>query len=601
MLPPLNVLIEATTTAFDRAMDRASERMDGFRGRTQRAGQGLTNFGNRTQALGRQMSFLSGGIVAGAVGMFALARGTASAGDEIAKSARAAGVSGEAFQELTFALGQVAGMSQEQVATALQRLTRSMGEAVDGNEDFIRTFEAAGISLEEIQNGTVTTEEAFMRLVDAFRNAETDAEAARIGFDLLGRAGGGMAVQLRNAGADIDALRQRAHELGIVLDEDALASSEEFNDQLDELQRQMANVGRTIGVVLLPVMVDFMQTLQERVIPAVTELAGRVGEWITWFGELPGPVQEAAGVIAAALGVGGPVLVAIGLVSRALGALVAATGPVGLFIAAAALLWTAWQRWGDDIMALVASVAEWFEVKFNEIIEFLASLPERFYEFGAAIVQGLLDGINAVWENLRERILELGELLPEWLRERLGIASPSRVMHEIGMQVGQGLANGIADAQGMIAAAMQTATAPIEMTAGQVASSVIDSMSQMFDNSKPLAIAQALINTWLGITEALKLPFPQSLAAAASVAAQGFAAVRGIRSTNKSGTSGGGGGSGSSSGSDRTRAPERAERAPVSLTLIGERGFTRAQIVQMAEALNDSGDDGQRLIDIRGR
>jgi hypothetical protein len=39
----------------------------------------------------------------------------------------------------------------------------------------------------------------------------------------------------------------------------------------------------------------------------------------------------------------------------------------------------------------------------------------------------------------------------------------------------------------------------------------------------------------------------------------------------------------------------------VSLTLIGDQGFSRAQIVQIAEALNDSRDEGQQLVSIRGR
>jgi hypothetical protein len=48
---------------------------------------------------------------------------------------------------------------------------------------------------------------------------------------------------------------------------------------------------------------------------------------------------------------------------------------------------------------------------------------------------------------------------------------------------------------------------------------------------KAFALAQALVNTYLGITKALTLPFPANLAAAATTAATGFAAVKNITST----------------------------------------------------------------------
>jgi len=48
---------------------------------------------------------------------------------------------------------------------------------------------------------------------------------------------------------------------------------------------------------------------------------------------------------------------------------------------------------------------------------------------------------------------------------------------------------------------------------------------------KAFALAQALINTYQGITKALTLPFPANIAAAATTAATGFAAVKQITAT----------------------------------------------------------------------
>lgn len=70
----------------------------------------------------------------------------------------------------------------------------------------------------------------------------------------------------------------------------------------------------------------------------------------------------------------------------------------------------------------------------------------------------------------------------------------------------------------------------------------LNSLSQLFEGSKAVAVAQALINTYQGITAGLKLGYPAAIPAVAFAAISGFAAVRNILKTNKN--SGGSGESG---------------------------------------------------------
>ena len=596
MLPGLKVVIEADTTKFSEGVGAAQKKLSRFQASSDRAARGLKNFGDSATKLGKKMSVVSGGVIAGAIGMFALAKGTATAGDRIAKTARSTGVGAEAFQELSFAIGQATDVSEEKLAVSLTRLTRRMGEAADGNKALVEAFEKIGVSAEDIRSGAVDTEEAFMMMVSAMQAAETDAEAASVAMELMGREGASLALQLRESGADIDELRQKAQDLGIVMDNETAAASERFIDKMDDLGRQFEAVKWQIGNALIPVMIDFMDTIQEKVLPGIQSFIGNVTDMIDWFRGLPEPVQEAAALIAGALGTGGPVLLAIGAMSKAISALILATGPVGLFIAAATTLWMAWKTWGDDIKALLVEVKEFFVTKFNEIIEFLESLPEKFMEFGRNIVQGLLDGINEQWEKLKERIAQLGELLPQWLRDKLGIASPSKVMHTIGMQIGEGLASGIAQTQAMAEKALGATADSMENTALGAAKGVLGAMSTLFDNSKPIAAAQALINTWQGMTEALKLPFPKNLAAAATVLAQGLAAVKSIRSTTKSG--GGGGASAGGGGAANAGTIQRREPAPpttdVNINLRGDT-FSRQSVLALIGEINDAVGDGARI------
>jgi len=96
----------------------------------------------------------------------------------------------------------------------------------------------------------------------------------------------------------------------------------------------------------------------------------------------------------------------------------------------------------------------------------------------------------------------------------------------------------------------RTNTQALRSTAGMFGS--LQSLTESFGKkntalSKAFGISQALINTYVGVTQALRtLPPPASYAAAAATLAQGLAQVASIRSVSNTG--GGGGGGASSSG-----------------------------------------------------
>lgn len=71
----------------------------------------------------------------------------------------------------------------------------------------------------------------------------------------------------------------------------------------------------------------------------------------------------------------------------------------------------------------------------------------------------------------------------------------------------------------------------------QMLSDGVSALNSLFGENKAVAVASALINTYLGITAALAVPFPASIPAVAAAAATGFAAVKNILSSNKGSTS----------------------------------------------------------------
>jgi hypothetical protein len=209
------------------------------------------------------------------------------------------------------------------------------------------------------------------------------------------------------------------------------------------------------------------------------------------------------------------------------------------------------------------------------------------------MIQGLLDGILLTWEELKALIYGLGEMMPQWMREMLQIQSPSRVFHEIGTHIGQGLANGIADSQAMVKQAVETlGTGAANSTAGTV-SSILGSMGQLFNGSKKFAAAQALVNAWAGASYALQQPFPKNIAAFAQVLATGMNAVRNIKSAQPgAGAAGGAAGVAASGGGAAAAQPTQTLNFQITNDPfgMGER-FAR----QLASQLNEAQRNGSSV------
>lgn len=578
-------------------VDRVEDDMARLRRITDKTATHLAKVGDGLQTLGKRMSFVSGGIAAATAAAFKMAQTTAQSANAIDKQSQAVGLSAQAYQELGFAIGQVSDLSTEQFSNAIRQMNTRLGQAADGNENLIEKFGALGLSADDIASGAVTAEDAFNALTKAAQEVEGPAQAAALAASVMGEEAAKLGPILMQSGADIDGLRDKAQDLGIVLSDDAVKAGAAFEDKMDELQRQFKALRDQIGQQLIPVFTNtLIPAIQEKVIPALAGLAKGVADIINWFGDLPGPVQEALGVITGLLAVGGPVLIAVGVFSKALAALTIATGPIGLLIGAAALLTAAWVKWGDDIKALLSNVKQWFVDGFNGALEWLKTLPEQFVQLGVNIIEGFKEGITAKFEEVREGLLQPFRDFKAGVADFFGISSPSRVFHEFGGWISEGFANGIAESAGMVSEAVGVLGNAATVKMGEAASSIVGSMSKVFKGSKPLAIAQALINTWLGATEALKLPFPQNLAAFAATLATGFQAVQNIKSTNAGG--GGAASSGAAAGAAGAAAAPASRPLEVSLTGINPADmFSGAALTNLFDSLQDeAGDRGLMFV-----
>ena len=209
-----------------RRIDRASDR----------ASRGLGTLSDRASPLRSRMRLLGGVIagvvgVAGAGGLAALAKRSIEVADSIAKTADKLGVGAAALQELRFA-ANLAGIEQSTPDMALQRFTRRAVEAAKGTGEAKDALKQMGIALKDQHGNIRRSEDLLSDVAEALKNTKDPAERLRLAFKLLDSEGVAMVNMLVAGGDALEATRQRARDLGIVLDEELIRNAEKTKDQL---------------------------------------------------------------------------------------------------------------------------------------------------------------------------------------------------------------------------------------------------------------------------------------------------------------------------------------------------------------------------------
>lgn len=112
------------------------------------------------------------------------------------------------------------------------------------------------------------------------------------------------------------------------------------------------------------------------------------------------------------------------------------TGPFGI---AALLIYKNWAK----IKAGGVMVLNWIKALPGQIKGAFSGAAGWLKSAGADIVRGLGVGIESMYDWVRGKVDALSGWIPGWVKKKLGIASPSKVMAALGIWIPRGLAEGI--------------------------------------------------------------------------------------------------------------------------------------------------------------
>ena len=189
---------------------------------------------------------LTGAMISGA-------KETAAYGDDIDKMSQKMGLSAEAYQEWD-AILQHSGSS----IGALQGGMRTLSNAVTNGS---KAFDKLGISQDKV--ASMSNEELFGETITALQNMEDETERARVAQELFGKGAMELGPLLNTSAEDTEAMRQRVHELGGVMSDDAVKASAAFQDSLQDMTTSFDGLKRKMLTGFMPSLTTVMDGITE--------------------------------------------------------------------------------------------------------------------------------------------------------------------------------------------------------------------------------------------------------------------------------------------------------------------------------------------------
>lgn len=240
-------------------------------------------FGNAAKTVGKGMLAV-GTATVGAIGaLTGMATKTAQTTDRIDKMSQKIGLSREGFQEWDFIMSQ-SGMSVEQLQMGFKTMVNAVDQAIDGTGKGAESFERLGISVHDANGQVKDQETIFNEAVIALQGMEEGTEKAKLANDLFGRSGAEMMPLLNGAVGSVEEMKQKAHELGLVLDDETIDAGVVFTDTMDQAQRSLSTIVTKVGAEVMPI----IQTMLEWVIANMPTIQSVMS---TVFGFIGGAVN----------------------------------------------------------------------------------------------------------------------------------------------------------------------------------------------------------------------------------------------------------------------------------------------------------------------
>lgn len=390
------------------------------------------------------------------------------------------GLSTDQIQEFQY-MAELTDTSLETVTGSLSKLTKNMDSAQGGTGAAADAFKALGVEVTDAEGNLRSNQDVFLEVIDALGEIENETERDATSMALFGKSAQDLNSLVAIGSEGIAEFAKEAHDMGYVLDGDALSSLGAVDDAMKRLENTGTALKNQVGLALAPTLtgladelmgfmgqIDFSNGLMgmvdsilaalpsalssilenvsmiiENIAPVIPEVInGLIEAFTTNAPMLIGAAVQMAVALGAGLVQSIPQLVMA--IPQVVGAILSgfATGLAPMLEQGKQAITDMWNGISESASMLWENLKSFVD---NNIIAPVRDKIKEMINIGHNLVQGLWEGIIGSLSWIKGKITSwVGDVFA-FLKNLFGIHSPSTVTAGYGKFLVQGLAEGIDD------------------------------------------------------------------------------------------------------------------------------------------------------------
>lgn len=259
--------IEDTTTATEDAGQSMGNLGDVVNGLTSKLGiqlpDGMKSSMNAMGSLDASSLALAGTFAAVAAAivkvekaMISMTKESASFADNIITLSMQTGQTTDQLQEFSYAT-ELIDVSVDTMQGSLRKLTNNMQDTMNGTGNAQASFEALGISVTNADGSMRSANDVFYETIDALGKVKNETERDAMSMDIFGRSAQDLNPLIIQGSDTLKAYADEAHNVGYVLDEEALSALGAVDDAYQRLQKTQEGVKNQLAAEFAPYLEEF--------------------------------------------------------------------------------------------------------------------------------------------------------------------------------------------------------------------------------------------------------------------------------------------------------------------------------------------------------
>lgn len=260
--------VEDTTTATEDAGQSMGNLGDVVNGLTSKLGiqlpDGMKSSMNAMGSLDVQSLALAGGFAAVAAAivkvekaMISMTKESATFADNIITLSMQTGQSTQQLQEFAYA-SELIDVSVDTLQGSLTKLTNNMQDTMNGTGNAKASFDELGVSVTNAVDGSMrSVNDVFYETIDALGQVKNETERDAMAMDIFGRSAQDLNPLIIQGSKTLKAYADEAHNMGYVLDDEALSALGAVDDAYQRLQKTQEGVKNQLAAEFAPYLEEF--------------------------------------------------------------------------------------------------------------------------------------------------------------------------------------------------------------------------------------------------------------------------------------------------------------------------------------------------------